>query len=764
MVQLSASPNLDPNALSLFHATEPILSDAPIILFRGPASSVAAPTISSSRIQCHIFSPAGFQSYSRLAISPSSPLYAAVSCLSREDQGDEVCRELAYSLYKYFSELPRDIKDAWLQNCSNVKKGHAAVELFSEAHAANIASRMRQVEDTQAIINDVTSALASKGISYIDTDVILPSGSVSEPTGNQGSPEWEEDASPSSYGKYADLIQLLGNPVFLPTSKMRRAPSRPMALNHSLKFTKSQKEALRREMCEMVDTEESYIAKLQDLVHNVAPAFRRVQIPSSKEGILESLFPRELDDIVRVNSVFFAAVRDVFDNTESAALDDLNQDDMHKGQSHFAPSSSDAIGALDFAKCLLDNFPKFKKAYGAYIKAHERMAQTVKLMFQTHFELAAKVQEVGEKRLMSLLIEPVQRLPRYSLYIENMTKQLPIKHPALKYLLQAKDLIADVCAQEPTGASHSKTLVRLKQLVKAWPTYCNPKTRLITSIDLIELQPPYNVDEQPKENSAFIGLLFADALVLIHKPSGCEKTARGLFAEVENSTSRGAADSFQDDENSLSFSDWIALSDFKITEMNEGQSLQMSPVHTRIPRHPARISLENLIRIFYVSGVYEGRVARFTKEVIKARIEGRFSEKERENSKWQVRELESSNDRLGLINAIFEADKSTRDPDRGRPAQTRIIVDPEKHKARPKIGEDGVDVVASLTVAGNGFYRLEIDSAFAQKTKDFLTGGELVAVITKRCKCASVKAFQHRLTSLQYASLRNCVDPPAILC
>ena len=737
MVYLSASPELDAKALTLFQTSDPRLSDAPIILFRGPASSVAGPNISSSRIQCHIFTSAGFQSYSRLALSPSSPLYAAVSCLSREDQGDEICRELAYCLYKYFAELPQEVKDVWVQTYLSAKKPATAFDLFTESHAADLASRMKRVEDVQCVIDDIRSALASKEISYIDADVTLPTGTISE---IDTSSEWEEESTKARFGKYADLIGLLGNAAFLPTSRMRRAPSRPVAANHSVKFSRAQKEALRREMCEFVDTEESYINKLHELVDGVASNFRSLSRYSGTgrtpddEKFIATLFPPTLDEIFATNSAFLGAIRDLFDQTEQSAIDDLERQDA---VSHTDSSSTDPIGATAFAKCLLDYIPKFKAPYEKYILAHQNMNHSMKsVLHQQGSLLATKMLEVGEKRLMSLLIEPVQRLPRYSLYIENMTKQLSTRHPALRMLLKAKDAIADICAQDLGEQTQSKSLLRLQRLVQQWPSACQPKTRIITAIDLVELQPPYNIDSQPRETSSFIGLLFADAFVLFQNDFSEEMNARSLLGDIESHTKSTWSKNAQENDLVLQFADWTPLDNLKVTEMNQGQLIHTIPSRLEPNKSASRGLLGRNVCVFYPCGMYEGRAARFTKELIKARIEGRYSEKEREGAKWQARELESTGDRLGAYSAIFEEGKLTKASHRGLPAQTRIIVDPEKHKARGVPSALQADVVASLTVAGNGFYRLEVDSLLAPKTKDFVTSGELISVLFKRCKSA----------------------------
>src|ERR1700753_3083100 len=104
-------PVLSPDVISVFYTVDELLARSPIVIFYGPSATPTA-SANNSRIQAHIFTPAGLQSYTRLTISPSSALYSAVNCLPREEQGDEVCRGLAFSLYKYFAELPQNVKDA----------------------------------------------------------------------------------------------------------------------------------------------------------------------------------------------------------------------------------------------------------------------------------------------------------------------------------------------------------------------------------------------------------------------------------------------------------------------------------------------------------------------------------------------------------------------------------------------------------------------------------------------------------------------------
>ena len=109
MATVSTAPSdLPLEQLSLYHASDPYLSS--IFIFYGPVATANA-TVSSSRIQAHILTPAGFQSYPRITVSPAAPLYAAVNHLPREKQGDEVSRGLAVSMLKYFAELSDPAKE-----------------------------------------------------------------------------------------------------------------------------------------------------------------------------------------------------------------------------------------------------------------------------------------------------------------------------------------------------------------------------------------------------------------------------------------------------------------------------------------------------------------------------------------------------------------------------------------------------------------------------------------------------------------------------
>ena len=282
MVQITEGlAALSPSNVNLYYTTDPLLANLPLLVFHG-ASTTANSTLNSSRIQIHAFTAAGFQSYPRLTVSPNSPFYAVVEHLPRDRQGDEVCRGLAFGLFKYFKDLPENVKATLILQSSRSSKGRrpgSAPPMFAEQHAANLASTMTRVENITEVIREMEAALAPEAISTIDVDMVLPPGSISAPAEADGETLEDDDETVDpilqQYGPYAPLIKLFGDSAFLPTSKLRRAPSKASTLNRTRSLLRDQKQSLRREMGELVDTEERYVIKLHDLVNQVANEFRQ---------------------------------------------------------------------------------------------------------------------------------------------------------------------------------------------------------------------------------------------------------------------------------------------------------------------------------------------------------------------------------------------------------------------------------------------------------------------------------------------------------
>ncbi|OJD34827.1 rho guanyl nucleotide exchange factor [Diplodia corticola] len=749
-------PALSPDLLEPFYTTDELLSNAPFLVFYG-ATSTQTVNSTAGRVQVHIYSPAGLLSYPRLTISPSSPLYAAVDCLAREDQGDEVCRALAFSLFKYFSELSPVAKSTWQSRTNSQGRPPSAPKLFSEAHAASLAGRMARVDNAAEVVQDVRQALAEQGVSWLDVDVVLPPGSVKELDSNLRESLLPEETAEqvmldARYGEYAPLVKAFGEPSFLPTTRLRRAPSKPTGLSRSVQFTRQQKENLRRELCEFIDTEENYVGKVYDLLHSVAEDFRqkaRSKSPNSSspsEEALEGLFPPSLDEILTVNTSFLEDIRKIIEGTENEAIQDIEAtagellesgtpEDLH----------ADVTGTFAFAKCLVEWFPKFSDCYTEYIQAHAEFGQYLRIFLrETGSSFSKRVQETGEQRLMSMLIEPVQRLPRYSLYIDNLVKQLPVRHPALKPLLKARDIIAEICSRDSPSGQLSKVIERLQHLIPSWPSAFHPEGRLITAMDVVELAPPYRKDVKARGASPAILLLFADELVLLIKSGHKTMSARGLLAEIDNPSV--PLDEPPQIATQLIFLQHMKLDNIWFHEVDDGSMIQLyhSDGSSQPPTTLHSLNASSLC-MFYLTGSYEMKAARWLEETVKARVECRFSEAERESHKWDVRCLTGD---MNLFSAIFEEADGMIPEGRRDPARIRVVIDPQKGARTLNAGDEGVELIASVTAATEELYWLQIEGMNGYSTRDKVTATELLPVLSKRVG--------------NYLQLRNRIQNPAM--
>ena len=766
-------PALSADVISVFYVVDELLARSPVLIFYGLSATPTA-TSNNSRIQAHIFSPAGLQSYPRLTISPSSPLYAAVNCLPREEQGDEICRGLAFSLYKYFAELPQAVKNAWETLPSAIGRLRSAPALYGETHAAMLASRMVKVENVTEVIQDVRQALAEQTLSWLDVDVVLPAGTMKkvEDTGRDSilpDPS-EEDIAIHRYGGYAALVKLFGEAAFLPTSRLRRAPSKSIALNRSSSFMREAKENVRREMCELLDTEESYVSKLYDLVHSVAEDFRQKAVNKSASSTsptaeaLKGLFPPSLDQILQLNSEFLDELRKVVEDTENDAIQDIETTSREGTVMPQVPTRVDVTGALALATTLRIWFPKFADCYANYIQAHSQFSNFLRIfMKETGSSFSKRLQETGEQRLTSMLIEPVQRLPRYQLYIDNILKQLPARHPSIKPLLRARDAITEICSQDITAAQPSRIVDHLRRIVSTWPMTFRPAGRLITAVDVVELLPPYRLDLIGPRSTSSILLLFTDFIVILKKVSQTAVNARGLMAQLDG------VDAPSEKSDDLSFRQALELHTFDLTEMDSGKMLQLVPLQDQLHQHapkrpgssrPGSLASESPVQVFHLGGNYDGKAPRFLEEFVKAKVEGRFSESERESHSWEVRTATGAG--ITLFLAMFEDSGAEISEGRGAPAKVRITVDASKRGSGSNMLIEGLDIVASVSIIGEGFYRLEMGGTCDYSTKDHLTAQEFLPVLTKRGKSnhfqstAATAGLHNVLTRSQLAIFSRC--------
>ncbi|GAP92318.1 hypothetical protein SAMD00023353_7800360 [Rosellinia necatrix] len=720
MVRVTEELALSPDHVTLYQATDPLLGHLPILIFHGP-STTANYTFNSSRVQVHIYTPAGFQSFPRLTISPNSPFYNVVHHLPREFQGDEVYRALAFGLSKYFHELPEPVK-CYIKQQYPTTRGRrpgSSPALFGDQHAADIAKSMVRAENTVDVIQKLQTALQTQHVSNVDVDLVLPPGSITplQSADFEEIPEDEDDILDPTlrqYGMYTPLVRLFGESIFLPTARLRRAPSKPSALNRTKSFSKDQKLELRRKMVELVETEERYVAKLDELVNHLANEYRRKaeeRQPDSFSPSVEAvhkLFPQSSDEILQINTDFMQQLRRVLDDTDEGA-----QRDAEVGiSSRVGVSGSvmgklkDASGAVAMAKVMLEWFPKFTDCYQDYIRASQNFPQLITSFINQQSTFTDRVALTGEQHLRSTVIEPVQRLPRYSLMIDQIVSCLPITHPALQLMLKARDIIANICSMDDPLAEKPHVSTRLRNMIESWPTDLDPRGRLVTAADFSEIPAPYQntitVSTEPDERAGMF-LVFSDCVVIVKKLYGVHMTARDLQREIDKPSAAGLLASMTNaaggpSSYELAFAGWHELADIRFTESADGRMTWMTSTKEMKGAYAGDFVTNTSItsRCFVLQESYEGKSAKWSEDIVKARIENRFPEKEREDPSWTLRSVKMPDTGLGLFAAVFQEGLDQLIEGRKEPAPIRIVVDHEKGTKGSPVGHYGVEICSDV--------------------------------------------------------------------
>lgn len=738
MITLSAAPPLlSSSNLSLFYAKDTLLDNLPILVFYGP-STTGNSTQNSSRIQAHIYSLAGFQTFPRLTVAPTSPLYAAVRHLPTEHQGDEICRGLAVSLLSYFAGLPKALKTSLRDRTAARRPNRAAPVMFDEMHAAVLAATMLEVEDKSEIADYFISALSTQVLSWVDMDVFLPSGTIQRAKSSDGddsTPLFDNDGLPLyHFGQYTSIIESLGSAAFLPTSKLQRAPSRPTAHSRSRVLAKDQKIALRREMCELVDTESRYVGKLQSLVQSIAADFRQI----SSSHLVNGLFPESLNRILETNKSFYEDIQAILDETENEAINDIegnSSSESDLGSPITQGRRRDPTGNLHFSKALLRWFPNFMDPYQDYLRASTSFSSIIsQLSADPSSAVSRHLHDFGEQRLRSALIEPVQRLPRYSLFIDNMVNLLPASHPALSSLLKARDTITDICALDTqSSGDFARSAKTLSNIVANWPATLSPQGRLITAVDVLELDPPYAISG---EGTAGIVLLFVDSIVLLQKAGNSSFSARGIIAEVDRPTTPPNAflSSSLSLDRDLKFSGAYDLSQLRLSESESGHLIRLTLFGGTTSDLDTSRHLQSFTKVFLALGPYDSKAARFSEEVVKARIESRFSEATRDSGKWALRSINPSQGSLGVLIALLEEQSDSTANLSQRRSQIRLFVDASEGRNSIITQDRGIEIAGSITTLGSGSYRLDTEAIDGTCFTDTCTSMNLWSILLGRCR------------------------------
>jgi hypothetical protein len=137
-------------------------------------------------------------------------------------------------------------------------------------------------------------------------------------------------------------------------------------------------------------------------------------------------------------------------------------------------------------------------------------------------------------------------------------------------------------------------------------------------------------------------------------------------------------------------------------------------------------------RVFQLQGAFQGKASKWSEEVAKARVEGRFSEAEREDPKWALRHVSCQDIPLSIYAAIFEEGPKSNIQGRRAPAPIRIVLDEMKGARAMRLGEQGVEIVVSIKLLQDGEYKMDIKGLNHQAFPHFVTTADFMAVLSDR--------------------------------
>ncbi|KAK6332318.1 hypothetical protein TWF696_003036 [Orbilia brochopaga] len=660
-------PNLGRNHQLYVSPPDPLLTQ--VLIFFLPYSGT------SSRVDAHIYTACGFISYTRMTVDPSSAVYQAVNHMPVEKTESEIYRALAFALCRYFVELTVGVKGT---ASATAKVARATKpEPFSAAHAGELAAKLVRIDDDSAISN-ILAALKTRYVPSMDIDLVLP------PTETY------------TTSKYQRLLQFMGD-VHKQDTNLKRRPSRvertrPKSVSA---LPRSNPEKVAIKLQELLDTEVKYIEKLQKLLADVVTPERqiadKVEPPEPNESILARLFPSYLDEIYQLNSKFLADL--------SKAMDDDH-------------------GVEGIADVFLRHFPSFHNPYSHYIALNPASSGLVGELMRSGSAFSQRMAGYGEQYLKSTLMEPIQRLPRYTLIIDGVLNNITITSPVAPKLLEARDIVSKTCEMQSAPAQErAQTIARLSALISGWPANFKPNGALVTAVDLTEVAAPYT---DTALRTCVIILVFADSIAFINRPSSSSMKAQGVLTEItmppsiQHSVRREAAD--------LHFAGCTSLKYNRYSTSDGGRAMWITLTKDLEEVYDMRESAVGMKK-FLPSGPWEGKANELVEEIIQAQLQ---SKSRLQETRWSGN-ANSKFDSLELWTSVYEPQNYELEKSPSR-ALIQLGVEHPRFDTRTKSPE----ISATMNFVSTGKVRIDIldmgKIAFTETVGEL----DILTVFTKR--------------------------------
>ncbi|KAG6911239.1 hypothetical protein DXG01_003106 [Tephrocybe rancida] len=336
-----------------------------------------------------------------------------------------------------------------------------------------------------------------------------------------------------------DLVLSLGNP--LPTDVSAGA-SPSHGTNDADHATQRQRaltdsSALSSVINEFVTSERSYVRKLQILKVDYADPLR--SFARSKDTAIipayeaNTLFGN-IDNLLPVNEAF---------------LTDLEK--------MLGPSGPKTVGGIgDVALRHFKESRGFEQYKQYYVKREDaqliferelskRSSRFVSFIDHIKYQSADPRNRVG---LRELLMEPVQRIPRYTLLFRTMLKHMAPEDPQRPKLMEADEIASKIAlAEADEQTKRAAVFYCLTSTIEGFPPdLLSNSRRFIDCIDVEDVLSDSSAPVASSSTATLVSLhctlfLFDDKLVLVKRPGSGEKSGRVLSGldELERVTKAG---------------------------------------------------------------------------------------------------------------------------------------------------------------------------------------------------------------------------------
>ncbi|KAG5716704.1 Rho guanine nucleotide exchange factor gef2 [Termitomyces sp. T112] len=339
-----------------------------------------------------------------------------------------------------------------------------------------------------------------------------------------------------------DLVLSLGNPLPTGISSGSLSPPSESGVNEADRTTQrthalTDASALTSVINELVTSERSYVRRLQILKNDYADPLRN--FARSKDTAIiptyeaNTLFGN-IDNLIPVNEAFLT--------------------DLEKMLGPNGPRTVGGVG--DVALHHLKELRGFEQYKQYYVKREDaqliferevskRSSRFASFIDHIKYQSADPRNRVG---LRELLMEPVQRIPRYTLLFRTMLKHMAMDDPQRYKLLEADEIASKIAlAEADEQTKRAAVFYCLTSTIEGFPPDLFSNSRRF--IDCIDVEDILNDTAAPVSTSSSTVLvslhctlfLFDDKLVIVKRPGNGEKSGRTLSGldEVDKVTKSG---------------------------------------------------------------------------------------------------------------------------------------------------------------------------------------------------------------------------------